>query len=150
MADAFQGAIVKNASDSASSNFVNFTLLWDSETVDTDAIHSTSSNTSRLTIPSALNGRYGVLHCTVELTTVTAQSVGYLYIAKNGAETFDGAAISVATVSRINYTFAWFNVWTAALPLATGDYYEAVLNINDSSTVLQSENVQWSIEVVGS
>jgi hypothetical protein len=40
------------------SDSTDTTLTWDAETYDTDAFHSTSSVTNRITIPSGLDGTY--------------------------------------------------------------------------------------------
>lgn len=148
--DAFRGSIVNNASDSGSTNFNNTTLTFDSETVDTDTLHSTSSNTSRFTIPAGLNGRYAILHAQVELTSVTGGSNGYAFISKGGAGSgdFDGAGLQNQTLNTA-LLFGWINVESQPVVLATNDIFEVVLACSDTTTILQSENSHWSIEVVG-
>lgn len=54
----FAGASLQNSTNQsiADSTYVN--LSWDTETYDTDAYHSTSTNTDRITIPSGKAGYY--------------------------------------------------------------------------------------------
>lgn len=61
---------VKNSGtfDPSTSTWVSVT--WDSEDNDTDGMHSTSSNTSRLTVPSGGAGYYLVI-ATIEFDTTT-------------------------------------------------------------------------------
>lgn len=55
----FAGARVYNTANiSVSSGGSGTTLTFDTERYDTDAFHSTSSNTSRLTVPSGKGGKY--------------------------------------------------------------------------------------------
>jgi hypothetical protein len=43
------------------SNGTTTLLTWDNEVIDTDAYHSTSSNTSRITVPTGKAGKYLVI-----------------------------------------------------------------------------------------
>ena len=70
------------AGDQSIANATETTINWDSETYDTNTFHSTSSNTSRITIPSSYGGYYKV-YCTVNFA---ANSTGQrqLFLYKNG------------------------------------------------------------------
>ena len=70
------------AGDQSIANATETTLNWDSETYDTNTFHSTSSNTSRITIPTSYGGYYKV-YCTVNFA---ANSTGQrqLFLYKNG------------------------------------------------------------------
>jgi len=54
----FVGSRVTNSSAQSTTNATEKTLNWDTETFDTDAFHSTSTNTNRFTIPSGKAGYY--------------------------------------------------------------------------------------------
>lgn len=88
-------------------------LLFDSEEFDTDGFHSTSSNTSRLTIPAGLSGYYlAIAHG--ERTTGTLTD---FLIRKNGTDKVIGSYTSMA-----------FGVISSAVVyLNSGDYLEAIV-----------------------
>ena len=54
----FQGASVSNSVPQTIPNNTYTTLTFDSEAIDTDAFHSTSVNTGRITIPAGMAGKY--------------------------------------------------------------------------------------------
>ena len=56
----FIGVQVYNSAAQSTSNSTDFYPDFDSESWDTNAFHSTSSNTSRLTVPSGQGGKYFV------------------------------------------------------------------------------------------
>jgi hypothetical protein len=84
----------------------NVALTWDSESFDTDGFHSTSSNTSRITIPAGKGGKYlfnGFSHYAANATGVRLAK-----LFKNGAELFesnfnkgDGTNFTVINISAI-------------------------------------------------
>lgn len=55
---AFVGCSVYNSAGQSLANETLTALTWDSELYDTDAIHSTATNTSRFTVPSGLGGKW--------------------------------------------------------------------------------------------
>jgi hypothetical protein len=57
----FVGASVSNAASQTIANTTETTMTFDTEQFDTDGIHSTSSNTGRMTIPSGKGGKYLLL-----------------------------------------------------------------------------------------
>lgn len=54
------GCILYNTSNYTISNATDTLLTFDTEIVDTDGFHSTSTNTSRITIPAGKGGKYYV------------------------------------------------------------------------------------------
>jgi hypothetical protein len=56
----FKGVSLWQTTDISLANDTTVALTWDSENFDTDAFHSTSTNTGRITIPSGLNGKYHI------------------------------------------------------------------------------------------
>jgi len=59
-ASAFVGASVYNTTNQTISNATYTAVTWDTERIDTDAFHSTVTNTSRMTVPSGKAGKYSV------------------------------------------------------------------------------------------
>ena len=57
-AASFVGCSIYNSGNFASNNNTSTIMTFDSENFDTDALHSTSSNTSRITIPSGKGGKW--------------------------------------------------------------------------------------------
>lgn len=80
---AHYGARVYNSANISILNATNTILTFDSERYDTDAIHSTASNTGRLTIPSGGTGKYLI----VGMAEFASNATGYrnLFIRLNGA-----------------------------------------------------------------
>ena len=56
----FAGCVLVNSTTQSINNATATAITWDTETIDTDGYHSTSSNTSRITIPSGKAGKYYV------------------------------------------------------------------------------------------
>jgi hypothetical protein len=57
----FSGCLIYNSANISLSNGTTTLLTWDTEVLDTDGYHSTSSNTSRITIPAGKAGKYLVI-----------------------------------------------------------------------------------------
>jgi hypothetical protein len=57
-ASAFVGVSVSKSATQAVANNTYTAITWDVEQFDTDAFHSTSTNTARFTIPSGKGGKY--------------------------------------------------------------------------------------------
>ena len=79
-------------------------MTWDSEDFDTDGFHSTSSNTSRITIPSGKGGKYLLVAQTTFASNATGVRIWKIF--KNGSELFEsnfGAAPSDVTAIRKLY-----------------------------------------------
>lgn len=95
----------------------NTAITWNSESYDTDDMHSTSVNTSRITFQTA-----GVYLCTATIRTdATTITQGNLYARLNGGATIIGqnfilptSGASLSQVSSFMYSFA------------AGDYIEWV------------------------
>ena len=94
-----------NATQSIASG-TNVALTWDSESFDTDGFHSTSSNTSRITIPAGKGGKYEFNGFSHYAANATGVRVAKLF--KNGAELFesnfnkgDGTNFTVINISAI-------------------------------------------------
>jgi hypothetical protein len=121
----FIGVACGNSSSSQNiSNNTQTAITWATETFDTDAFHSTSSNTSRITIPSGKNGYYKV-GAVIESDTNTT-GLRELSIYKNGS-----------AVNRTQITPSAINPsMRIDLPmnLAVGDYIEVYYRQTSGST----------------
>lgn len=118
-------------------------VTWDSEFYDTAGIHSTSSNTSRFTVPTGLNGIWRV---TPTLTTGSATGAQHLAIYKNGAiyrlQRYDVASAEYGAAHQ-----------SMELNLSAGDYVEIYV-YTASTTVFGSappgqDNSQVTFTYVG-
>ena len=122
----FAGCRATRSASAAISNGTLTALNWDGETFDTDAFHSTSSNTNRITIPSGKAGYYEVNFAT-EWTDANASGRRLTVIQKNGSDVigFESTPSSSATL-----TYYGANV----MNLAVADYVSvAVLNTSGST-----------------
>jgi len=112
-------------------------VTWDTESYDTDAFHSTSSNTSRITIPTGLAGYYSIYYG-ISVSNGDLSAVGG--ISKNG--------------TRINSFIGWKSIANGAggysanliLNLAVGDYVECLLySTNTMQVDSNAQNAQPSV-----
>ena len=107
---------VKNTNAQSLTSGSYQTLTFDAEYFDTDSIHSTSSNTGRLTVPSGLGGKWLV---TISLLAATSTAVDwYTKINVNGNEIYRFNWRSVGASENTSGNFA------AVLNLSANDYVE--------------------------
>jgi hypothetical protein len=57
----FVGCVLTNSIGQTIANSTNVDVTWDTESLDTNGFHSTSTNTDRITIPSGYAGKYLVI-----------------------------------------------------------------------------------------
>lgn len=114
-ASSFVGAKVYNSTDSTIANATWTSLSMNSETLDTDGFHSTTTNTSRITIPSGKAGKY-IFTC---FTNFNANGTGdrRIALAKNGTR----LVYLIFTPSSANYTMMTYSTVVSA---AVNDYFE--------------------------
>lgn len=120
-------ALVYNSTVQAITDTTDTTLLFDSEVRDNDGIHSTSSNTGRLTCQTA--GVYDIW-CSGSWE-LDAAGVRVLMVYKNGSvipgiRAFEGAPHSLVVVGQ---------VVGHLLELAVSDYITFVVNQTSGSTL---------------
>jgi len=82
-ASGFVGVRCTNSTGQSIPDATDTAVTWDTDTFDTNAFHSTSVNTSRITIPSGKNGKYAVNSQIFMVMNDTKQLVIFLY--KNGS-----------------------------------------------------------------
>jgi hypothetical protein len=119
----FSGCYAFNSGNVSLSNSTSTTISFDSELFDVDGYHSTTTNTSRLTVPTGKSGKFLV---TFTATVSNAANQVFLYIFKNGSETyrdqnFNGSFTQNYEISRI-------------IDLAAGDYVEVKVWQNSGGT----------------
>ena len=93
-------------------------LTFNSETIDTDGFHSTTVNTSRLTIPTGLGGRYAITVSPKFAPSAVGIRTGAVY--KNG-----GVLLYLSEVIGSATAYVSNNV-TYLVDLAAGDFIELV------------------------
>ena len=111
------GCLVRNSADISVSNATVTTLNFDTEVFDTDGFHSTSTNTSRLTVPSGKAGYYWIWNQIAIATNSTGRRFSTIY--KNGATTL------FQNEPQANSNFYTMPVCGTVAYLAVGDYVEA-------------------------
>lgn len=135
----FTGAKAYNSSTQAV-NTTTAALTLDSEEFDTDAFHSTSTNTSRMTIPSGLGGYY-------RLSGGTFFSAGAAWVGfrLNGTTAIRG----YSSASGSSYRSL-----SAVVNLAVGDYVELLATTNATANVghasLPDAQTWFAVEFAGS
>lgn len=115
----FKGALVSNSTTQSIPNNTNTVLTWDTEVYDTDGFHSTSSNTSRLTIPAGVTR--------VRLTSMTVFDVNatgfrQAVFLKNGSPAFPGRGGTSSP--GITGSGVYVLMVSPILEVTAGDYLE--------------------------
>lgn len=106
-------------------------ITFDSELVDTDTIHSTSSNTSRLTIPTGKGGKWA-LNIALPGSGYTAHHILELY--KNGSKV-TGAEYTLYASGYASMCPTW------VLSASAGDYFEFYVSISSGTGTINSSGV---------
>jgi hypothetical protein len=115
----FKGVAVQNTSTPSIANDTFTAVTMGAELFDTDAFHSTSTNTSRITIPTGLGGYYWV-YGAVRYGSNAAVARRQVAIYKNGAQLADGYSINSILGGNVNLT-----PYTGVIVnLAANDYVE--------------------------
>ena len=115
----FVGCSLYNSASQSISNNTLTAITYNSENFDTDSFHDTSSNTSRITIPSGKGGKY-------QINFMTNGDGGYAgiwetFVYKNGSSIL--GAFSVPSLTS-PYNFGACPIFTGVLDLAVADYVE--------------------------
>ena len=79
----FVGCVLTNAGNQSIANGTFQSILFDTESLDTNGFHSTSSNTERITIPAGYAGKY--LFTAMGSLVTNATGVRTIYMLVNGA-----------------------------------------------------------------
>lgn len=81
----FSGCLLSRSTDLSVSNGTSTAVTWDTETFDVGGFHSTSSNTSRITIPTGKGGYYLVSGFVGLFENPTSANSASLRVHKNGS-----------------------------------------------------------------
>jgi hypothetical protein len=122
----YVGCKVGNSSDISIANNTDVYLTFNSEKFDTDAFHSTSSNTGRITVPSGKAGYYQVYSSVQFLNNATG--VRIIQLRKNGTvENYNGLFGNSSNRTGLSVS--------ATIYGSVGDYFEVSV-YQDSGTTL--------------
>jgi len=132
----------KNVDQTAADYSAGPAVTWDTEVYDTDGFHDTGSDTHRITIPSAVNNKYGIFTSCLSLSSVTSGSS-----AAAGTNLQSGATTGTWSGHTRNLTgngqattSAWIQSTTGPILLATGAIYQCGLFCSDTSITVESES----------
>ena len=126
-APSFVGAFVYNNAAQSIANETSTIVLFNSESYDTDAFHSTVTNTGRLTVPTGKGGKYLV----GGQIFYSANSTGKrnINVRKNGSGGFFGTVVpTAATGGTVLET-------TVLVDLAANDYVELMVEQNSGGSL---------------
>jgi hypothetical protein len=112
------------------------------EDIDTNGFHSTTTNTSRITIPTGKGGKYLVIMKTDGPTLATIK-VSRIY--KNGVQLTDAASRNYN--SNLNIEGNATQCYSAILALSAGDYIEQFIYQNTGSS--QTIGVYCQVQFLG-
>jgi hypothetical protein len=124
---AFKQACIR-ATKSANQSLTSAALTaitWDTESFDTDSLHSTVSNTSRLT--ASVTGKWLVVACAEFAASGTGSRL--LFIQKNGANGYNHQLVPADGTNTTRVTV------TDIVDLAAGDYVEAIAYQNSGGAL---------------
>jgi hypothetical protein len=118
--------MVSHSAGPSVANNTNTAIAMDTESFDTDSIHSTSVNNTRLTIPSGLDGLWAVGY---QYFTGQASGAFATWVGVNGGTRIAWVQ-TVATVvnSHLNSSSAFY-------PMVAGDYFELYMFQNSGASV---------------
>ena len=113
LSGAFVGCRLFYTADATITNNTATILNFNSETFDTDSFHSTSTNTSRITIPAGKDGKYLINGKANWNASATGVRQVYIYLnntsnisqstLNSGAEVFDVSVTTTANLSAGDY-----------------------------------------------
>ena len=142
----FSGCAVTRSTDLSTSSGTITSITFDQEVFDTDAYHSTSTNTDRFTIPS---GKAGYFLFVIQLswnTNVTGQREIVLY--KNGVRQGNPTPTGYGALTSSSGYAALTRAYI--LNLTVGDYITVGAFQNSGGTLtVRLEEVQMSINYLG-
>lgn len=131
----FVGCSLSKSTGQSISSSTYTAITFDQEAFDTDSFHSTSSNTSRITIPSGKAGKYLFTSQIYWGVNVGNGNYAILKLYKNGvAVTNYGNSADTSSAQRLTTN------QTVILDLAVNDYIEMYGYTNNGTSVTISED----------
>lgn len=133
----FHGCRLYKSADQTIASGNNDVLTWNSESFDTDALHSTSSNTSRIVIPSGLDGYWRVV-CGVQSDADAANHNSLtLRLRKNAAGVSGGGTLLTAHTFT-GHTNAHYSQTEITVALVATDHVECFFTATGEGMVANS------------
>lgn len=140
---AWKGALVKKASSQVGVDYTSdVTVTFDTDVYDTDAWHDTSSNTSRMTVPSGVTRVR--LSANIYFSAATSTQVVTAFFKKNGSE----LTASVYQHDPVNSTNPRKQLISYIDECTAGDYYEFVANAGDATVNVIEFGTWFAIEEI--
>jgi hypothetical protein len=120
-------------------------MTFSAEWLDTDGYHSTTSNTSRITIPSGKGGKYWIFGG--GFNTNQTSNVLIVNVWKNGSRLISGTDLgsSIITFTGGSHPQMFF-----VCDLAVGDYIQMMVFQNGGGTVQTGGNQFFGAYLIGS
>jgi hypothetical protein len=139
----FMGARVRKSADHTAANYTSpVNVTWDSEDFDTDAFHSTVSNTHLFTIPSGL----GINYVEVTFNIVTSLDTADRW---NSATIWHNGTVVAQSLVECGASSPRASLSTGPLAVAEGDTLWCTYQTeSDTSITVESES-SFSIKVLG-
>ena len=123
----FSGCRLKMSAGITTTNATAKTLLFDTETFDTDNYHSTSSNTSRITIPTGKTGYYRYSSIIAWTTAgATGRRLGVFKVNGTDTQDFEYTGNATGTLVMFGSNVAY---------LTAGDYVEVYVLQTSGSNI---------------
>ena len=118
-APTFTGCVLTNSVSTSTTNNTYHVINFDTEKIDTDGYHSTSTNTNRITIPTGKGGKYLITAAANWAANTTG--IRYLYLSKNNTTPQSNTTImSIAGPAGINAAIS--AAGSIVVDLAVGDW----------------------------
>lgn len=142
----FMGARAKKSADQTAANYsAGVIIAWDAESFDTDAFHDTSTNNSRMTIPSGLGIKSVNVKGDVYVSSLAASNYTSAVLYKDGAQAFEGA--SAGDDNSATFTAKDCLVIAQNVKVADGSYFEIWFATADTSITVVADKSSFAIEV---
>lgn len=121
--------VYNNAAESIANNSITL-VTYNSERYDNAAMHSTSSNTGRITIPTGGGGKYivGVQHAWDTDTTASRRAAT---IRQNGTTLVASQQVEASTLGTVNHGLTVMSVYA----MSAADYFDSTA-FHDSGAAL--------------
>lgn len=137
----FHGCKVRNTTDQGiTPGGTENVLSWDTDIFDTDNIHSTSSNTSRFTIPTGYTKARVKAHIVGNITVSVSQT-NTMYLKKNGATIANPGEITAFIAPTTAAAVAHLDT---VIEVAANDYIEVAVVVGSSGFTLTDHNNSWA------
>lgn len=135
--NSFHGCRVYKSATQTVSAGVTDVVTFNSEDYDTDTLHDTVTNNSRITIPTGLAGYWRFMFKADIDADAAANVQMHCQLRKNaaGLDTL-GTQLDLWPQGGTTVNWSWFSEWTG--PLVVGDYVEAFFRAVTEGRVLGS------------